>query len=106
MKQGCAAQVGAKWLREWCAAVSGTSEAGTDDALPIAVSRILFTSRSSEEVAAQLFDLLGDGSVEAIGELVEHRKALTANLRAEISNLRDKDKVEAPDMPSYGTAVR
>ena len=65
----CVVQVGAKWLSEWCHRSGGSS----DDALALAVTRILLVSKSADEAAAELFDLLGDGSFDAIQQLLEHR---------------------------------
>ena len=59
-------------MREWC----HTAQAGgasSDDSLALAVSRVLLASRSADEAAAELFDLLGDGSFDAIQQILEHR---------------------------------
>lgn len=70
-------QEGAKWLREWCHRAQvrpGSADAaGADDSLALAVSRVLLASRSADEAAAELFDLLGDGSFDAIHQILEHR---------------------------------
>ena len=72
-------QVGARWLSEWCArAQVGAAYGGSsDDALALAVSRVLLASKSADEAAAELFDLLGDGSFDAIQQILEHRYALS-----------------------------
>lgn len=72
---GLVRQVGARWLSEWChRAQTGAGPGGSsDDALALAVSRVLLASRSADEAAAELFDLLGDGSFDAIQQLLEHR---------------------------------
>ena len=67
-------QVGAKWLRDWChQAAASSSAASSDDTLALAVSRVLLASKSADEAAAELFDLLGDGQFDAIMQLLEHR---------------------------------
>ena len=68
-------QVGARWLSEWChTSQTGAGPGGSsDDALALAVSRVLLASRSADEAAAELFDLLGDASFDAIQQLLEHR---------------------------------
>ena len=70
-------QVGARWLSEWChRAEAGAAYGGSsDDALALAVSRVLLASKSADEAAAELFDLLGDGSFDAIQQILEHRYA-------------------------------
>ena len=79
-------QVGARWLSEWCqtAQAGGSHVVGgaADDALALAVSRVLLASRSADEAAAELFDLLGDGSFDAIQQLLEHRYSSGAWLLA------------------------
>ena len=66
----CVCQIGAKWLREWCGRASGgvSAAAASDDVLPLAVARILLNTspKPSDETAAELFDLLGDGAFENI----------------------------------------
>jgi hypothetical protein len=46
-------------------------------------------SKSDDEVAAELFDLLGDGGVELIMGAIERRPAMNAALRRRITALRD-----------------
>lgn len=67
--------MGARWLSELChRAQTGAGPTGSsDDALALAVSRILLASKSADEAAAELFDLMGDGSFDAIQQLLEHR---------------------------------
>ena len=67
------AQIGAKWLQQWCMQAGG-SEAPVD-ALLLAVARIVLAGRSSDEAAAELFDLLGDGGFDLIQQLLAHRWA-------------------------------
>lgn len=73
----CLVQVGAVWLRGWCARAAGGSgaEAHGDDAVALAVARAVLGAKSGDEAAAQLFDLFGDGAFEAIQELLELRSA-------------------------------
>ena len=67
-----AIQEGARWLREWCHQAQA-GPGSDDDSLALAVSRVLLASRSADEAAAELFDLLGDGSFDAIQQVLEHR---------------------------------
>ncbi|KAK9814715.1 hypothetical protein WJX72_010327 [[Myrmecia] bisecta] len=105
-KRRAASKVGAKWLREWCGRASGASALDSaDDSLAMAVCRVLLLGRSGDEAAAELFDLLGDTAFESIQELLEHRKDLTANLRAQISAQREAEAGDKSNMPTYGTTV-
>ena len=74
-KQPLSTQVGARWLSEWChtAGANQSAAGSSDDAFALAVSRVLLASKSADEAAAELFDLLGDGSFDAIQQLLEHR---------------------------------
>jgi hypothetical protein len=67
--------VGAVWLRRWCARAAGADVAAShaDDAVALAAARAVLGARSGEEAAAQLLDLLGDGAVETVQELLEVR---------------------------------
>ena len=71
-------QIGAKWLQDWCSRASGAEEAGAqaDDTLALAVAQVLLTGKSSEEAAAELFDVFGDASFEPIQQLLQSRWAL------------------------------
>ena len=70
-------QVGAVWLRQWCARASGPepdqAHAHGDDAVALAVARVVLGARSGEEAASQLLDLLGDSTIEAVQDLLEVR---------------------------------
>lgn len=60
-------QVRARWLLEWVAKCGGGPDVAT------AVARILLLGGSADEVAAELFELMGDGSFDAIQELLDVR---------------------------------
>lgn len=81
-------QEGARWLREWCHKVQagpGSADAGgSDDSLALAVSRVLLATRSADEAAAELFDLLGDTSFDAIQQILEHRYEITMHQAAAV----------------------
>ena len=70
-------QVGDKWLQDWCSRISGAEAAGAqaDDTLALAVAQVLLTGKSSEEAAAELFDVFGDASFEPIQQLLQSRWA-------------------------------
>ncbi|KAL0039926.1 hypothetical protein WJX77_011783 [Trebouxia sp. C0004] len=106
-KRALTTKVGARWLSEWChgAGASHATAGSSDDAFALAVSRVLLASKSVDEAAAELFDLLGDGSFDAIQQLLEHRQALATNLRRQIQAFRAEDIGDKSAMPSYGTVV-
>lgn len=62
------------------------------------------TEPSNEVAAAQLFELLGDGAIEAIAELMRLRVSLVANLQALIASVQRMDEREGGD--SQHSAVR
>lgn len=60
-------EAGARWLIAWCSRAS-SGAAASDDTVPTAVARLLLSGRSDDELAAELFDLMGEGVFEHIGE--------------------------------------
>ncbi|KAK9785880.1 hypothetical protein WJX73_006814 [Symbiochloris irregularis] len=103
-KRPASAQVGATWLQNWCRQISGAS--AQDDTLATAVARVLLTNNGGDEMAAELFDLLGDGAFDAIQQLLAVRKALLAGLQQQIgAMLKAEGPADQTAMPTYGTAV-
>jgi hypothetical protein len=60
-------QIKAKWLLEWA------ERAGMEAGVATAAARTVLMGGSNDEVAAELFDLIGDGGFEVIQELVTYR---------------------------------
>lgn len=59
-------QVGAAWLADWCMRNSGEVP-GTDvNSLAMTVAAAVLGGRSGDELAAELFNLLGDAFFESI----------------------------------------
>ncbi|GAB4820015.1 hypothetical protein N2152v2_007061 [Parachlorella kessleri] len=106
-KARVSAGVGARWLAGWCGKVVGDAAVTEDDTLPTAVCRLVLSGRSDDELAAEVFDLLGEQVFEHIGELLECRGSLAANIRRQVGTLREEEAAErsAAAMPSYGTTV-
>lgn len=98
-------QYGALWLQGWCARANGQAE--SSDELLTAAACAVVSDRSGDEMAAELFELLGDAVFDVVSELLEHRRALTTNIHALIEAARGADAAERPAaMPTYGTAVQ
>ncbi|KAL4422681.1 hypothetical protein ABPG75_008878 [Micractinium tetrahymenae] len=100
------AQAGARWLVSWCDRVTGGATSG-DDTVPTAVCRLLLSGRSDDEVAAELFDLLGDSVFEHVEDLLQQRASLAANVRRLVAGFREAEAADkaAAAMPSYGSTV-
>lgn len=100
------------WLQHQCQAANALGGAGAlrSDELALNVLRLLDSGRSGDEVAGDLLDLLGNGGVEIIEELLQRRKAITDAARKALSALKSVDDEgkaqQQPRMPSYGTQVR
>ncbi len=62
-------QIGAQWLLEWA------EKAGMHAEVATAAAKTVLSGGSNDEMAAELFDLVGDGGFEAIQELVTYRWA-------------------------------
>lgn len=100
-------EAGARWLTSWCHKVGAAVD---DDSVPTRVAILLLSdARSDDTLAAELFDLLGEGVFEGIGQLLDQRRSLTANLRSIITALRETEEASssaaATVMPSYGAGV-
>lgn len=100
------------WLQHCCQAASALGGAGAfgGDELALNVLRLLDSEGSGDEVAGDLLDLLGNGGVEIIEELLQRRKAITDAAKKALSALKSVDDEgkaqQQPRMPSYGTQVR
>ncbi|CAK9255752.1 unnamed protein product [Sphagnum jensenii] len=96
-------EFGLRWLRRGC------DQAGqlSGDDLAIAVCHVLESDRSGDEIAGELFDLVGDGGFEFIQELLKHRKELVELVRKATAALKAEKSGPNPHprMPSYGTQV-
>eukprot|EP00887_Chlorella_sp_A99_P000213 scaffold13.g213.t1 len=96
-------EAGARWLMQWCARATGGAG---DEGLATAVCGLLLSGRGDDELAAEMFDLVGAGGFEHIGELLQLRASVAANVRAVVAGLREAEAAEAgPAMPSYGPTV-
>ena len=81
------------WLKDRCVEHSGR-EGWDDTAQGVARALLAADTKSDDEVAAELFDLLGDGGVELIMGAIERRAAVNAALRRRITALGTRWAVE------------
>ena len=101
----------ARWLCQWCSSVNPAS--CETDLIPTSVAMLILSDKTTDDtLAAELYDLLGEGVFEKIGELLERRPSLAQNLRNHIAEIRaeegDDDKESSKiisQMPKYGTGV-
>ncbi|KAG0555109.1 hypothetical protein KC19_7G117200 [Ceratodon purpureus] len=73
----------------------------------MALYHVLDSERSGDEIAAEVFDLVGDGGFVLIQELLKDRKELVELVHKAISILKSEKAGPGPQsrMPSYGTQV-
>ncbi|KAG0625562.1 hypothetical protein M758_2G065100 [Ceratodon purpureus] len=92
-----------RWFYKTCEQAGQLT--GTD--LAMALYHVLDSERSGDEIAGELFDLVGDGGFELIQELLKHRKELVELVHKAISILKSDKAGPGPQsrMPSYGTQV-
>lgn len=94
--------IGARWLLQWFYKVSDASTSSTaggstgtscqnDDTLPSVICSMLLSPKSNDEVASELFDLLGPAFFDYCGELLESRASLKSNIKRLIGELRQGD---------------
>ncbi|GIL81339.1 hypothetical protein Vretifemale_10405, partial [Volvox reticuliferus] len=118
---------GVVWLHSWCERMLGSKSAsggggsgGGDEAASTAtaVAAVLLAGGSGDEMAAQLYDLLGDAAFDGLNELMENRKAISRALTAAIARYKELQGGPAlagqggaggaggsPAMPSYAPGV-
>ncbi|CAI7794741.1 unnamed protein product [Closterium sp. NIES-54] len=84
-----------RWLHQSCveAAQWGGGAQLTADELSLAVLKLMQSPGSGDEVAGELFNLVGDQGFEFIQQLLQHRKALVSAAQSALSAL--KEAVEA-----------
>lgn len=93
-----------RWFYKACEQRSGQFS-GSD--LAMALYHVLDTERFGDEIAGELFDLVGDQGFEFIQELLQHRKELVELIHKAIAILKADKVGPGPQsrMPSYGTQV-
>jgi len=107
---------GARWLTQWCASVGGGGSFGhdSDDQYSLATRVAILTldeTLSNNALAAELYDLFGEGVFDGMSTLLDQRRSLSSNLRAAINLLKKEEEEEeaathaGPAMPSYATGV-
>ncbi|KAL3683377.1 hypothetical protein R1sor_001399 [Riccia sorocarpa] len=95
-----------RWYKRMCdkAAQAGSQFSG--DELALAVARVLESDRSGDEIAGDLFDLVGDAWFDFIQELLQHRKEVVDLIHKGLKALKsEKAPPVQARMPSYGTQV-
>ncbi|CAA6657392.1 unnamed protein product [Spirodela intermedia] len=100
--------VNLKWLKNACdLIVQGGGSQLSGDELAMALCRVLVSNKAGDEIAADLLDLVGDGAIETVQELLMHRKDLADAIHHGLHVLKsEKPSFNGqPRMPSYGIQV-
>jgi activating signal cointegrator complex subunit 3 len=100
--------VNLRWFKRMCdkAAEAGTASQFSGDELAVAVAHVMESERSGDEIAGDLFDLIGDAWFDFIQELLQHRKELVDMIHKGLAALKvEKAPPAQSRMPSYGTQV-
>uniref|UniRef100_A0A1D2A263 Activating signal cointegrator 1 complex subunit 3 n=1 Tax=Auxenochlorella protothecoides TaxID=3075 RepID=A0A1D2A263_AUXPR len=106
-------QLGARWLAGWCQRVASSggefpadsaSLVPDNDAVPTAAARLLLEQTSEDVLAAELYDLLGEGVFARIEELLLARPSIVANIRNAITALRETEQEDDPVGSTAGIA--
>eukprot|EP00898_Chlorokybus_atmophyticus_P000832 jgi/Chlat1/174/Chrsp1S03247 len=109
--EGNGSVVDLHWLKRRCDAVARNGNASGQllgDDLALGVCRLLESSRTGDEIASELFDLMGDSAFEIIEDLLKHREALVAALKRSLNAVRERETpmgYTQVKMPSYGSQV-
>eukprot|EP01018_Ginkgo_biloba_P014054 Gb_18049 [translate_table: standard] len=101
--------VNLRWLKETCdqiVAAGGRSQLSGDE-LAMSLCRVLESDNTGDEIAGELFDLIGDNGFEIIQKILQHRKELVDALRKGLLALKSERTSSnlQPRMPSYGMQV-
>uniref|UniRef100_A0A1D1YQG8 RNA helicase n=1 Tax=Anthurium amnicola TaxID=1678845 RepID=A0A1D1YQG8_9ARAE len=100
--------VNLRWLRDACdLIVQGGGSQLSGDELAMALCRVLESNKAGDEIAADLLDLVGDGAIETVRELLLHRKQLVDAIHRGKHVLKSEKLSSSgqPRMPSYGIQV-
>ncbi|MEW5302418.1 MAG: hypothetical protein WDW36_005207 [Sanguina aurantia] len=95
-------ETGVAWLHQWC-----TRVVGADEALSIATSICLVLLKeqgSGDATANDLVEMLGFAAFEAIGELMDNRRAILSAIQATLPKLREEMGPDEPGAQSGGSS--
>ncbi|KAH9288103.1 hypothetical protein KI387_032220, partial [Taxus chinensis] len=101
--------VNLRWLKEICdqIAIEGESQLPGDE-LAMTLCHVLDSDKPGDEVAGDLFDIIGYSGFEIIQKILQHRKELVGMLHKGLLVLKSERTSSPglqPRMPSYGTQV-
>ncbi|GLC43291.1 hypothetical protein PLESTM_001454600 [Pleodorina starrii] len=80
---------GVVWLYRWCERMVGPGNPDEAASTATAVGAVLLGGGSGDEMAAQLYDLLGDAAFDGLNELMENRKSIGRFLSAAIARYKE-----------------
>ncbi|CAI5478002.1 unnamed protein product [Closterium sp. Yama58-4] len=78
----------------------------TADELSLAVLKLMQSLGSGDEVAGELFNLVGDQGFEFIQQLLQHRKALVSAAQSALSALKEAVEADAASSGASNSHVR
>ncbi|KAH6557100.1 hypothetical protein KP509_1Z134800 [Ceratopteris richardii] len=96
-----------KWLKDLCDRIADSKTELSGDELAFTIVRILDSEASGDEVAGEMFDIIGDLDFEQIQTILQHRKDLLDSARRGLHRLKQEMQGNGDQykMPSYGTQV-
>eukprot|EP00897_Mesotaenium_endlicherianum_P001872 jgi/Mesen1/1712/ME000138S00568 len=99
-----------RWLQDMCqlAASLGGGAQFSGDELAVSVFRVLDSESSGDEIAGDLFDLIGDAGFDLIQDLLQHRAELVQSGRAALAALKEEKAASAgvhSKAPRHGSQV-
>jgi len=100
------ATVELSWLEDWAERTAGVTGAHTAEQLALAVAELLLNHVGEDELAAHLFDLIGDAAFEMGSDLISRKAGLARSLRDAVARLRKEEEEAAkPSGPVAGPSV-
>lgn len=95
------------WLKDLCDKIALSGAQFSGDELAITILHVLDSEGTGDEIAGELFDVIGDVDFDQIQKILQHRKDLldSAHKGLERLKLEKAGSGQQPRMPSYGTQV-
>lgn len=100
-------KMGLRWFKELCDQIAELGGQFSGDELAMALLRVLDSDGTGDEIAGELFDLIGDVEIEQIQRILQHRRDLVEAAHKSLEYLKSErvGGIQQTRMPSYGTQV-
>lgn len=100
-------KIGLRWFKDLCNQIAHSGAQFSGDELALTLLCVLDSEGTGDEIAGELFDIIGDVDFEQIQKILQHRGNLVDAAHRGLENLKLErvGNTQQPRMPSYGTQV-